>query len=335
MPFLPKPSNFRCRTLVFGLLVVGIFLGPGPAAKALCIKTFKVKGSNLIGGPQTIRAWIRYIHSAQVVAGKDNGPKLPNDACATVRLEGEIAPSPQGWRFIGKFVGKVNRPLMATGARPMDWFTNTHNWVGIIKDKDLIPSDLERRTWVSLANNNESRFLQDRQSLAQAITNGASDAAKLEMALLLQEVNPDFARARKLLEELERTRPYSFGVSLALGQLCLLLTDDGCARRTLERATKLQPKVLDAWGYLFVLYQGSGNLGGQHKALVGATKADGKNAFYLYALAAVLSKMGKGQEAFGPLKAAIKLQSSLKAQAKSDPDFVPLKRFPEFDAIIK
>lgn len=311
------------------VLVLGGFLLTS-TANAWCVRDTRVTGASLIGGEPAMQGWVRFIHATQVTAGLEAGPRLPDKDCPAVTLQGALSGRPNAWQFHGALSGGPRKALKAIGKTPLDWFSQSLSWLSLDKNPAFRLSEQERQAWMALAKGGKDRFLQERQALGQAVSAGGSSAARLELALMLQEINPDFVQAQKLLEDLHRENPKSYGAAVALGQLCLLIQDDACAGRALEKAIKLRPGILEAWGYLFVLAQGAGNLQQEIIALQGATKADPKNAFYLYSLAVALTRAGKLPEAMIPLKKAVNLNKNYLSQAKRDPDLIPLKRTAAF-----
>ncbi len=317
------------RRLILGVLCLGLLsLWAAPAAQAACLGRVSVKAAGGMGSPGAMAGWRRWLNAALVVAGTEAGPSLPDGRCAVAALTGGFGGTVQNWRFGGALSGGAARRLNLRGRGLGDWYAQSRVWFGLDKSGVAAPTEEEIAAWTTLGLTGQTRPLEARLALSQAVQRGASEAAQLELALALQNQNPDFATARALLERLRTGRPKSYGVGLALGVLCSLTGDNPCVKNALLPVVERKPSVLEGWAYLFAAAQEQNDTAAMARFAQRAAQADPRNAYYHYQSAVALTRLGKFKEAAAPLKRAVTLDKTFRTQALTDPALKPLRISP-------
>lgn len=321
-----SPVNLRLWMLCLGLGLGGLWVAP--PVQAACLGRVSVKAAGGMGAPGAMAGWRRWLNAALVVAGTEAGPSLPDGRCRVAALSGVFGGAVQNWRFSGALSGGAARRLVHRGRGWADWYSASRVWFGLDKLGVSVPSEEEITAWTTLGSTGAARPLEARLALSQAVQRGASEAAQLELALALQNQNPDFATARALLERLRQSRPKSYGVGLALGVLCSLTGDNPCVKNALLPVVDLKPQVVEGWAYLFAAAQDQNDTAAMARFAQRAAQANPQSAYYHYQAAVALTRLGKLKEAAAPLKQAVRLDKAFRAQALTDPALKPLRASP-------
>ncbi len=314
-------------------LWLGVLLWLIPqTARAVCVGNISVQGAALVGSPAQWDGWHQWLHTALVVAGEEVGPVLPDERCREAALTGKLTRRNGGWSFQGKLGGD---PVKGTGRDLAGWYAASRSWVSLTPSALPVPAEAELRAWTQQSPKSGTPYLEARRVFTRLVQGQATGAARLFLALQLHKrENPDFARARTMLQTLHRDYPQSPGVGMALGELCMLLVDETCAAEVFQSVVTARGDLVKPWAYLFVLAQSRDDGPGQVTALQRVLLLEPGNAYYQYQMALVLTKEDHLQEALTHLAKAVKAAPEFREQARTDVDLQPLRRVPGWGAVV-